>query len=201
MIKNIIFDLGGVILKHKKYLTEKILSNIFGFPEEVIIPIWKVYKPRIMKGEINTHSFLNQLKEEFKSSKSLEELISGWKELYKKEAEINHELLDLVEQLKKNYKVYLFTDIIDVHDEYNRTRNIYDRFHRVLRSFEEKLSKTDINSFKNLLTKLEAKAEECLFIDDTKAHTLRAFQFGIKTIVFKDLNQLKKSLETLGIIK
>lgn len=199
MIENIIFDLGGVILKHKKSLTEKILSSILKTPPDNILPIWKKYKPKIVKGEINSREFLNKLKKEFKYDKSVDDLITHWKELYKKASDINFELLDMVEKLKKNYKVYLFTDTIDVHDEYNRTRNIYNRFHQVLKSFEEKISKTDIEAFDHLLKKINSLPEKCLFIDDNKGHVSRASRVGIKTILFKDMKKLLKSLRAFGI--
>ena len=65
-----------------------------------------------------------------------------WKELYFEEAKgVNYELLDLIEKLKKHYKVFLFTDTIDIHDEVNKDRGIYERFDGVIKSFEERLSK------------------------------------------------------------
>jgi len=63
-------------------------------------------------------------------------------ELYFEEAKgVNYELLDLIEKLKKHYKVFLFTDTIDIHDEVNKDRGIYERFDGVIKSFEERLSK------------------------------------------------------------
>lgn len=198
IIKNIIFDFGGVILKHRSTIMEEFVAKMFDLPLNDSQKIWLKYKTRLMTEEMNSREFLQILKSELKSNKTIEELMTMWKELYKKEASgVNYDLLNLVEKLRKNYKVYLFTDTIDIHDEYNRTRGIYEKFDQVFKSFEEKLRKPDPKAYENVLNKIQAKPQECLFIDDLDVNISEAKKLGMKTISYQNNNQFMKDLNTI----
>src|SRR3989344_6895671 len=167
MIQNIIFDFGGVILKHEASLMEDIISEIFSIPKVQALDIWKKAKPKVMVGKVSSREFLKETEKVLQSGKSLDELLSLWRKFYQMEAEeVDWKLLEFIESLKERYKVYLLTDTIDTNDEYNLERGIYSKFTRVFRSNIEGFTKHTDQAFLNLLTKIEAKAEECLFIDD-----------------------------------
>lgn len=200
MIKNIIFDFGGVILKHRSTITEEIIAKIFNIPIEKALQLWLVDKPALVTGRITSQDFLTKLQSNLQSNRSVDELMRLWRDLYKTEAAgVNYELLDLIERLKKNYNVYLFSDTIDVHDEYNCTRNIYEKFHIVFKSFEEHLRKPDPAAFYNILQKTNSKPEESLFIDDLPENVNTAKELGMKAILFKNVNQLLREFQNFGV--
>ena len=200
MIKVIIFDLGGVILKHRSDLIGYIISEIFSLPLEEGMKLWKQYRIRLLKGEFSSKDFLNKLNSTFKTRYSLNELLKMWKDLYVKNSGIDQDVLDFVDRLKKKYKVYLLTDTIDIHDEYNKTRGIYDKFTKVFKSYEEKLAKAEGKEFYlDVLHKINAKPYECIFIDDLEEQVKTAKSLGAKGIVFKNLSQLKENLYRLGV--
>jgi epoxide hydrolase-like predicted phosphatase len=195
-IKYIIFDLGGVVLKHKKGIIEEFLSSMFSVSFAKASRIWQDYKKLLASGKTNSHEFLFELKHKFNSTKNIAELDKMWIELYKKEAQnVNYSLLSYISKLKKEYKLVLFTDTIKVHDDYNKNRGIYDNFDKVIKSFEEGMIKTQKTAFKNLLKKLDAKPRECVFIDDSKENIKMAENLGIKSILFKNNKQLKKEIK------
>ena len=72
-------------------------------------------------------------------------------------------------------------------------------FHSTLYSFEVAISKPDKKIYKILLEKLGSKPEECLFIDDDGKNITAAKELGMKTILFKDAEQLRHELISLGI--
>ena len=200
MIRNIIFDFGGVILKHKSTLMEDKIAEIFSIPLEQALKIWTEWKPLLMTGKISSEQFLEKVKNELQSDKSLSDILQNWKDIYIKEAEgVDWELLAFIEKLKNNYQVFLFTDTIDTHDEYNSTRGINNKFTQVFKSHIEKLTKLNNNAFINVLKKINAKPSECILIDDLEENIKRAEDLGIKGIVYKNTKDLIKTLIEVGI--
>lgn len=199
MIKNIIFDLGGVILTHKKTLVEDILSKIFNIPVEDAKSHYLKYKDDLRTGKIDSTIFITQLRNDLKSTKSVSELLKEWEQEYKNIAYINNLVLELIDELHKNYSVYLMTDTIDLHDRYNSQRGIYNHFKYVIKSNEEGVKKPDARAFLNMLQKIDARANECCFIDDLKENIIAARKLGMKGIIYKNVTQLKQDLERIGL--
>lgn len=200
MIKAIIFDLGGVILKHRFDLIGYILSQMFAISKEQGDKFWSEYRIKLLTGEFSSKQFLQEIKDKTKIEISLDELSKMWKQLYIANAEIDWALLDFIKQLRKKYKVYLLTDTVDIHDEYNKKRKIYEQFDKVFKSYEEKMSKAEGKQiFLNILRKIHLTTSECIFIDDLEEYVIAAEKAGIKGIVFKNLPQLKEELHHLGI--
>lgn len=201
MIKAIIFDLGGVILKHRFDLIGYILSQIFPISKKEGDKFWNDYRVRLLTGDLSSEQFLKEIKGHTRTNLSLNELSKMWRELYVVSAEVDGEVLDFVKQLRNRYKVYLLTDTIDIHDEYNKTRKIYERFDKVFKSHEEKLSKAEGKKiFLNILRKINIKASNCIFIDDLDEYVKAAENAGIKGVVFKNLPQLKEELRDKKVI-
>ncbi len=200
MIRNIIFDFGGVVLKHKAILVEDTISEIFSIPAGQALEVWKRWKTEFITGKISSEQFLTNLKNELNSDKPIHEILKEWKDIYVREAEVDLELLGLIGKLKRNYGVYLFTDTNDIHDEYNSTRGIYDRFTKVFKSNKEGLSKLNDDAFLNVLKKIGAKPEECIFIDDLPLDVTRANNLGIHGILYKNKEELKQELSRFGVM-
>lgn len=187
-------------MKHKSTLLEDKLSEIFSIPSGRAAAIWNKEKGLLLTGKASSEQFLNKLRYELKSDKSLAQLLAEWKELYRKWAdEVDWQLLEFVKSLKKRYRVYLFTDTIDTHDEYNSKRSIYDKFTQVFRSNKEGLTKLNDDAFTNVLHKIEALPKECVFIDDLEVNVRRAEALGIKGIIYTNEKELKQDLTKLGI--
>lgn len=199
MIKTIIFDLGGVILTHKKTLIEDILSDIFPSIKNEAFLFYTEKKRLIRTGKITSGEFLTSLIKELGSSMDLSTLKKVWIDEYKKVAHIDNTMLQLIDRLRKKYQIYLVTDTMDIHDEYNSKRGIYSHFTRVFKSYEEGLIKPDIHAFENVLQKIRAKANECVFIDDLEENIRAAQSLGMKGTVYKNLAQLKTDLGNLGV--
>ncbi len=202
MIKHIIFDLGGVILKQKATVVEDILSEIFQGNAKKAIEIWKEYESLLKTGKKTSDELIIALKNTIDTSLTEDQIKEQWINLYKKEAQgINLELLAYIKKLKEKYKVYLFTDTIDVHDEYNSKRGLYDIFDRVFRSCKEGVAKIEgTSAFVYLISKIAAKPKECVFIDDVEKYVSYAKKISMQGIVFKNTTQLKKDLAALSVI-
>ena len=198
-IKNIIFDLGGVILKQKSTLMEEIISQMFSLPMDKATIIWKKYKHRLLILEDNSKQFLKELKKILKDPTGLDQLWNSWKILYIKKAKVDNRVLKFISQLKKNYRVYLMSDTIDAHDEVNSRRGIYDFFDKVFVSHKEKLRKSNTQAFVNVLKKTKSQPDETILIDDLKENVKKAEELGIKGITYRNLRQLENDLVKLGV--
>lgn len=198
MIKNIIFDFGGVILIQPSNVVPYILNQLFPNSSEAE-KIWKENTVALNEGQMTSRQLLEKIKIATQDRKSVEELLYLWKKVYKKEADtVNTDLLAYIHQLRKSYKVYLFTDTIDVHDEINRDRHLYDQFDHAFKSNEEKLSKqAGEKAFLNVLEKIGAMPEECVFIDDLQKNIDQAKVLGIQGILYTNLEQLKIELSQI----
>jgi putative hydrolase of the HAD superfamily len=203
MIKAIVFDFGGVILQHRIDLIPFILKQLFPQSLEEANRAWNEHKIALNKGTISSKDMLLQIKKETNATKDVEELLQMWGDIYEREAkDVNFALLELIDKLRKQYKVYLFTDTIDVHDAINRNKRIDERFSAVYKSFEEGISKLEgKKAFYYLLKKINLKPEECVYIDDLDFNIESAKQVGIKTILYRNNNQLKLELKKLGVKK
>lgn len=179
---------------------EDIISRLFSVPFKEACQIWQKEKAKLMTGKITSKQFLEEVKSELREQAAIDELLEKWLAYYQKEAEgVDWKLLDYISKLKRRYKVYLFTDILDFHDRFNRRRGIYEYFHRVFKSYKEGFIKSQDEAFLNVLKKIKARPEECAFIDDLETNIAKAESLGIKGIVYKNLSQLKESLQKLGI--
>lgn len=199
MIKNIIFDLGGVILTHSSTLMEEIIAKMFSIPLNQSKHLYLKYKDGLRLGKISSKKFINNIKKETGSKSPAHKLMNIWETEYRKVADINNNVLNLIDDLNKKYNTYLLTDTIDVHDKYNLTRGIYLHFKRTFKSFEEKVKKPDKKSYLNVLHKIDSKTGECVFIDNLEENVKVAQQIGIKGIVYKNVLQLKKDLHKFGV--
>jgi putative hydrolase of the HAD superfamily len=108
-------------------------------------------------------------------------------------------IIILIKRLKKNYKVALLTNLIDDLNHIirkNKLRNIFDV---IVTSYDSKITKPDIRIFKKTVNELKIKPEECIFIDNMEKNRPPAEELGMKFILFKDYEQLKRDLKKLDI--
>ncbi len=197
-IKNIIFDLGGVILLQPKELMHTLLKEVFPDKIDQAYELWSKNKNKTILGEMTTGELVKEFKEKLNDKSSTSSIKEKYKNAYKKHvANINSELMTYIQRLRKKYKVYLLTDTIDIHDEYNKTRGIYPKFDKVFKSFEEHLKKPDKKAYLNVLKKINAKPYECVFIDDLNENIIAARKLGLHGIVYDSLEDLKQKLDQI----
>ncbi len=200
MIKNIIFDLGGVIIKHPANQNEKFISEAFGISIKKASEIWQKHATPLLIGEENSRDFLEKVSKELGLNSDIEALYERWKEYYEGiSKDVNKEILSLIKKLRKKYKVYLLTDTIDIHDERNKTRGIFDSFDETFKSFEEGIRKPNAGAYTNVLDKIGVKPEESVMVDDSEENVLSARKLGMRGIVYRNKDLLEKELQDLGV--
>lgn len=200
-IKNIVFDLGGVLIDldfpcalkafEQAGLTD-IARDVQAFSREGIFM-------DIELGNISSDEFMKAICERSERPMSIEEAQKYWNLIL---MDIPQEKLVLVRELRKKYPVYLLSNTNQPHWEYvckqilcKNGYQLDDYFVKAFLSYEMHLAKPDKAIFEQMLQEAGLKAEETLFIDDSEVNCKAAEALGIQTIHYQIGQDLNSVLE------
>jgi HAD superfamily hydrolase (TIGR01509 family) len=186
-IKNIIFDLGGVIINLDNKKTEdafvtlgaKNFSKFFG--HGFAASFFKEYE----LGKISDQEFIENLRQLGNLKAEDEKIIKAWNALL---LDFPEQRVELLKELGKTYRIFLFSNTNAMHMKTVR-RIFQDTFGGVvLDSLFEKayyshtlgLRKPDTGSFRYILEQNKLKGEETLFVDDALINVEGANAAGLK---------------------
>ena len=189
-VKNLIFDLGGVIIDLSVAKTVQGFERLTGLsPEEIrrayqTQPVFFNYE----KGQISSEEFRNGLRSLFSIDSSNEELDHCWNAML---VHLPKHKLELLEKLKADFNVFLLSNTNDIHLEYvNRHmvdpiapgRMLDSFFHKSFYSHHVRMRKPDAEIFEFVLNENNLDPAETIFMDDMTANIQGAASLGIRTI-------------------
>lgn len=200
MIKNIIFDFGDVFINLDKNATKVHLAALGHYQ---ITPELESLAIQYEKGLITTSFFLNEA-EKLLPNTLQSQLIQAWNAII---LDFPDHRLSFIKDLVNhaNYRLFLLSNTNELHIqkvvEHMGTKN-YLAFKACFEAFylshEIHLRKPEPEIFKMILESHALKAEETLFIDDTKEHIEAAKNLGITTwhlkVYEEDIVELKSKL-------
>lgn len=191
-IKNIIFDLGGVILNIDYHLTIDAFTQlgIPNFKEKFSQAQQNHLFDKLDKGEISGPDFISAIQRETGDGISEKDILSSWNVML---LDLPKERLDLLEELGKEYRLFLLSNTNEIHiPEYNKIlekafgfKDLGHLFEKQYYSFEIGLRKPDKEIFEYVLSDNDLIARETLFIDDSKQHIHGAEAAGVKAYWLK----------------
>ena len=190
-IKNLIFDLGGVILDLSVDQTMEQFSALSGLDKQKVkdlyasTPGFEEYE----KGLMNDKDFRDFVRTVFAVQSSDEEIDTCWNAML---LGLPIGKLNLLETLKKNFSVYLLSNTNNIHINYinqkmlpgiSQAENSLDNyFHRAYYSHIMKKRKPNTDIFEQVLSENSLLAHETLFLDDNLPNIEGAKQLGIQTV-------------------
>ena len=186
-IKNIIFDLGGVIIDiDSNQIINHLKKNGFTKFELLETPEVKRTLKQFECGIISSDTFGKTLTKQFDLKVSAQKFDEIWNSMI---LDIPQRRIDLVKKLKSHYHVYLMSNSNEIHyDLFIRDlqlrfgyREFDSLFDKSFFSFDTHLSKPNPDFFTLVLDRYNMKPEETLFIDDTPENILVAQQLGMLT--------------------
>lgn len=199
MIKNIVFDFGGVLLDwNPKYL----YRNYFRTEEEMDYFLTNIYSTEWNAQQDKGRPFAEGVAilqaEHPEYSAAIQAFGDRWEETLKGDIEEGVELLRQVKAL--GYKIYGLTNwsAETLPIAYGRY-DFFKLFDGIVVSGEEKMIKPEICFYEVLLNRYALKAEECVFIDDNPVNIKAAEEVGIHGILFDCANNVRKELASFGI--
>ncbi len=200
MIKNIIFDLGKVVLTNDNWfnLSEEHVkrnSEMFGATIEGMKKAWdKMWRPFEL-GNISEDEFFKGF---IKESGARNTDLNSWKKQYRVEAKENENMLGFARSLKKNFRVYSITNIPKEWFSYKKEAFKLDEvFELIISSGEEGIKKPDLRIFEIFLERTGLDAESCLFIDNKEMNCDAAIKAGMKALIFTTQKKLEDDLASL----
>ena len=202
MYKNIIFDLGGVMVDFdpKTYLVDRFcnaeveeqVSQLTFESEE-----WKLLDAGLLSRYEANQRMLTHAKEH-DCVFEVQGVLDDWMHILRPRLR----MLELVRRLKNHgYCVYYLSNIPQDVLELLTERGVLTQFDGGVASCEVQVNKPDPQIYKALLKKYQLKASECIFIDDRLENVQAAFALGFAGIQMKDsVGTLVRSLATCSVV-
>jgi glucose-1-phosphatase len=193
-IKNIIFDLGGVIMNLDVPKTIRALHKI-GI-EKIVNNTGHNYHHSFFYdfevGAITEEQFLESLQKLSKKKLSFSEIKEAWNEMI---LDIPADRINFIKDLKKEYNVFLLSNTNGIHQlkylsefEEKYKYKFNSLFQRVYYSHEIGIRKPDRKVFQFILEDSRLIPEETLFVDDSLENINSAYKSDINTFHIKNYN-------------
>ena len=194
-IKNIIFDLGGVIINLSVKATVQRFSVLTGLSPEYLND--KLLKSDLFKdhekGKVSDKDFRNQIRSTLNVDSSDEEIDDSWNAML---LDIPKERIELLLHLKDRYRLFLLSNTNEIH--LLRFSEIIDHmnfsfetlFEKVYYSHRLLMRKPNKEIFEYVLHENGLIAEQTLFLDDSLENLSGAASIGIKTFHVKHPDSL-----------
>lgn len=200
MIRNIIFDMGQVLIYFRP---ESFLNRYEITAEEKKLLETEVFQsmewPLMDWGILTDEQALERMKPRIPEHLYgiAGELVSMWD----RPIEPIPGMAELVKKLKEaGYSIYLLSNASLRHPHYWNRIPGSRYFDGVVVSAFEKMVKPDPAIYQCLLTRFDLKAEESVFIDDAPVNIAGAYLAGIDGIIFRGPEDLKTQLTKRGIM-
>lgn len=188
MIKNIIFDIGNVILNfdYMKVIanyTDNIKEQRFILDNIINSPEWLGYS-LIDTGFITKEEAIQIVQD--RTNHVNDNLIRDFWNSYNNYAFVDKKVLDLIKQLKKkDYKIYLLSNINEYTFNKVKDSNLFNIVDGYVLSYKVHQVKPYVSIYKTLINKYNLKVSECLFIDDNENNINTANMLGMSATLVK----------------
>ncbi len=207
-VKNIIFDLGGVLLDIDYQRTIDAFAKL-GMPEsskqfskEEQALIFRRYE----MGQIDSQEFITSVAELTRLECSGEEIEAAWCALL---GEMTADKYTLLEQLRlKGYRIFILSNTNALHQSafeagidkdygWEKFEKVFDGVHY---SHHLGMRKPNKDIFAKVLEINGLQASETFYIDDTPEHATTALSLGMTSHHFKNDEKLKEVLVGYGLL-
>lgn len=186
MLKNIVFDLGNVLVK---FDSNELIYSFFNKRQEEVKSfyfdsLWNEYDQGLYSVEEMIEKGVKQFPE---LELSIKKLMYHWTEFV---IPLKDNVAYIKDLKRFGYKVYILSNIPEDDTKYLRSLGVFDNIDGGVFSYEYKKIKPDPEIFNILLEKYNLKASECLFLDDRKDNVESASNLGFETIEVKDSSKV-----------
>lgn len=194
-LKNLIFDLGDVIIPIDLTAPVRNFAMLANLPEDEVRAIWKQHDivNRYETGLIDDPAFRNHVRELLKKQDDqapdrwADDVIdTAWNTVL---LDLPVERIERIRELKENYRLFLLSNTSPIHiRQVNQMLTnlnqptLEELFERVFYSYDVRMAKPAPNIYTHVLTEAGLKAEETAFFDDNAANIRAAAALGIQAV-------------------
>lgn len=191
-IKNIIFDLGGVIIDLDRRDAIDALDRLGLKDASSLLGEYAQQGPFLMleTGQISESELFDIFLPHCTQGTTCTDIRDAFEEFLR---EIPPERLDMLDALrKKGFRLYVLSNTNPLMYNHwidnafrNRGKSINDYFDGIVVSYQERICKPDPKIFKNLISRYGLDASETLMLDDSEANCKGAESVGLTALQVK----------------
>lgn len=195
MIKNVIFDIGSVLLSFNREFLLKTYYNGEDYKtlSDLIFVKWDRQDEGKISVEDYTEERVNALPEHLRSIART--ILGNWEySMYYKDG-----MVDLVRELKeKGYKLYILSNMTYHFIKRDFRYPLFKEFDGIVYSAPIKMMKPNQEIFSYVINKYSLEPTETVFVDDLKENLAAAARFKINTFLYQDnTDKLKEFIYSL----
>lgn len=199
MIKALIFDVGGVLVRTEDRSRRAMLEAELGLPkgqtDETVFN--SAMGQAAQRGEITSANLWAWVRADFGLDK---QGLGHFRHEFWGGDRVNEELVALIRSLRPRYQTAIISNYMDeLRESLTVKYPIIDAFDLVVISAEEKVMKPDPLIFQRTIERLERKAEECVFVDDFAHNVEGARAVGMQAIHYTPKTDIETELARLGV--
>ena len=205
MIKNIILDLGGVIVDIDIAQSESAFKKLGGFPDQPNHnkkeTKWYQLIEEYSRGNMTSPEFREQYQLTLDIDVDIKQFDQAWNAMI---LNFRNRIVNLLKQLKSKYNLYILSDNDEIH--LNRLKDMLQKEHNIVTPSPTILFgpeyfdmeyyshlhgglKEDKKIFERVIAENKLQKMETLFVDDLLGNIQVAETLGIQTFHLKEANQ------------
>ncbi len=189
-LEAIIFDYGGVFVDifHARTIEKiKVKSSRKGVEKLYGKHAQSDLFNRLEIGDISGDDFLRGLKSAAGYQGELDELKEAWCAML---GQHPYQRLNYIRELSKKYRIFMLSNINEIHEEFLREKiredrrlaGFYSAFEKVYFSHHIGLRKPETKAFELILKENGLRGDRVAFVDDTLGHVESARRLGLRGI-------------------
>ena len=189
MIKAVIFDMGGVILRTVDPGKRDQLAKRFGTTRQELEKMMFLSPTTIQTelGEISDDEHLKAVMQHF--GQPVDAYHELYKQFYAGDA-VDLAMIDYIKSLKADFKVGLLSNAwANTRKQLTSMREYFDLFDVCMLSAEVGLRKPDERIYRLILERLDVAAQESIFVDDIPINIDGGSATGMHTVHYRDREQ------------
>ena len=207
-VKNIIFDLGNVILDIDTHRSKEAFA-VYGlkdFEKLYSLALQSELFDRLEIGIINEIEFYSEFRNLTKTKLGDKTIKDCWNALI---IDYTQKRLDFLLEISSRVKIFLLSNTNIIHYKYYtnllqekyKIKDLESIFHKTYFSHECGLKKPDSEFFNLVLNQNELNPQETLFVDDCDMHIKAASKLGLSVVLLSDcklenvMNNIRSMIE------
>ena len=198
MIKNIIFDIGNVLLDFnpKIYVKSKVIEEKV---EEIYKSIFQSDEwPMLDRGTISEEEAkINIINRNIENEELINLVFENWYDILMP----IESSVEVLKKLKQNgYKIYYLSNFhLAAFEHVIKKHGFFRLFDGGVVSYKENLLKPEKEIYEMIIDRYNLEPCQTIFIDDMKENVDAAIKSGLKGIILRNPKNLKEELEVFNI--